>query len=188
MGLPGIVNVLILSQHIAQGMITGRSRWWKDKRANDGMFWATVHRRVARLLIVTLSRSVQSAEHRRTRVMQLPHVLLEVEVPAKALAADLAGERFLVVVRVHVEGQVVDLMEGLVANVALVRLLAAMRKLVILVVALLVKTLAAVLADVRLEIRVYARVGVEGGAAIKGLAAGHAFVRLLGGVDDLVPA
>ena len=41
--------------------------------------------------------------------VELPGVFLEVEVPAEALVADLAGERLLLVVRVHVEGQVVDL-------------------------------------------------------------------------------
>ena len=44
--------------------------------------------------------------------VELPGVLLEVEVPAEALVADLAGERLLLVVRVHVEGQVVDLKQG----------------------------------------------------------------------------
>ena len=39
-------------------------------------------------------------------------MLLEVEVPAESLVADLAGERLLLVVRVHVEGQVVDLKQG----------------------------------------------------------------------------
>jgi len=188
LSLPGIVHVLALSQHLAQRVVTGGSRWWKDEWTNDGVFRAMIHGRIARLLIVTLSRRVQSVEHRRACVVQLPHVLLEVEVPAKALAADLAGERLLVVVRVHVEGEIVDLMECLVANVALVRLLAAVRELVILVVALLVKTLAAELTDEWLKVGVYARVGVEGGAAVEGLAAGHALVRLLGGVDDLVPA
>lgn len=76
---------------------------------------------------MTLTRGVQSAEHRRARVVQLPHVLLQVEVPAEALAAYLAGERFLVVVRVHMESKIVDLVECLVTDVAFVRLLAAMR-------------------------------------------------------------
>ena len=44
--------------------------------------------------------------------VELPGVLLEVEVPAESLVADLAGERLLLVVRVHVEGQVVDLKQG----------------------------------------------------------------------------
>lgn len=118
--------------------------------------------------------------------MQLPHVFLEVKIPAETFAADLAGERLLVVVRMHVKSQIVDLMKGFVADAAFVRLLAAVRQLVILVIALLVKAFAAELADERLEIGVDARVGVQGGASVEGLAASHAFVRLLGGVDDLV--
>ena len=39
-------------------------------------------------------------------------MLLEVEVSAESLVADLAGERLLLVVRVHVEGQVVDLKQS----------------------------------------------------------------------------
>ena len=66
--------------------------------------------------------------------MQLPDVFLQVEVAAEALAAGGAGEGLLVVVRVHVEGQVVDLMEGLVADGALVLLLPAVSQLVVLVV------------------------------------------------------
>lgn len=58
----------------------------------------------------------------------------------------------------------------------------------ILVVALLMKALAAKLADKRLKIGVYSRVGVQGRATIESLSAGHAFVRLLGGVNDLMPA
>ena len=42
-------------------------------------------------------------------LVQLPRVLLEVEVAAESLLTDLARERLLLVVRVHVEGQVVDL-------------------------------------------------------------------------------
>ncbi len=67
-------------------------------------------------------------------VVQLPDVLLQVKVAAEALATGDAGEGLLVVVRVHVEGQVVDLMEGLVADGALVLLLPAVRQLVVLVV------------------------------------------------------
>lgn len=49
----------------------------------------------------------------RARVVQLPRVLLQVEVATEALAADPAGERLLLVVCVHVERQVVDLVERL---------------------------------------------------------------------------
>ena len=52
----------------------------------------------------------------------------------KPFAASGARERLLVVVGVHVEGQVVDLVEGLVANGTFVLLLAAVGQLVILVV------------------------------------------------------
>lgn len=120
--------------------------------------------------------------------MQLPHVLLQVEVPAEPFAAGLAGERFLVVVRVHVEGQIVDLMERLVADVALVGLFAAMRQFVILVVPLLVEAFAADVADERLVVVVYAPVGVQGRAAVESFVTGRTFVRLLRRVDDLVPA
>jgi len=168
-------------------MVTGSGRG-EYERTDDGVFRTVIHRRIARLLIVILTRGVQCIEHRRSGVVQLPHVLLEVKVPAKTLAADLAGEGFFVVVRVHVEGQIVDLVKRLVTDVALVCLFAAVRELVILVVTLLVKTFAAELADKWLEIGVYARMSVQGGATVESLAAGHAFVRLLGCVDDLMPA
>lgn len=43
------------------------------------------------------------------RVVEFPQVFLQVEVPAESLAANVARERFLVVVRVHVKRQVVHL-------------------------------------------------------------------------------
>lgn len=121
-------------------------------------------------------------------LMQLPHVLLQIEVAAEALGADLARVRLLVVVRVHVEGQVVDLVEGLVADIALVRLVAAVRQLVVLVVALLVEALAAVLAHERLVPRMYPGVRVQRGRPIECLAAGVTLVRLLRRMNDLMPA
>ncbi len=90
--------------------------------------------------------------------------------------------------RVHVESEVVDLVEGLVADDALVGLFDAVRQFVILVVALLVESLAAVLADERLEAGVDADVRVERRRAVEGFAARRALVRLLGRVDDLVAA
>lgn len=90
--------------------------------------------------------------------------------------------------RVHVEGEIVDLMECLVADDALVGLFDAVRQFVVLVVALLVESLAAVLADERFESGVNADVRVERRRAVKGFAARRALVRLLGRVDDLVAA
>lgn len=66
--------------------------------------------------------------------MQLADVLLEIKVPAEALAAGGAGEGLLVVVGVHVEGQVVHLMESLVADIALELLLAAVGQFVVFVI------------------------------------------------------
>lgn len=71
----------------------------------------------------------------KTVVMQLPDVLLQVKVAAKALTAGGTCEGLLVIVCVHVEGQVVDLMEGLVADGALVLLFPTVSQLVVLVVA-----------------------------------------------------
>lgn len=63
-------------------------------------------------------------------------MLFQVKVPAESLAASRAREGLLVIVRVHVERQVVHLVEGLVADVALELFLAAMRQFVVLVVTL----------------------------------------------------
>ena len=66
--------------------------------------------------------------------MQFPDVLLKVKVSAEALAAGGAGEGLLVVVSVHVEGEVVHLVEGLVADIALKLLLSAVGQFVVFVV------------------------------------------------------
>ncbi len=44
--------------------------------------------------------------------MQFPYVAFQVKVPAEAFPADPTREGLLVVVRVHVEREVIDLMEG----------------------------------------------------------------------------
>lgn len=74
-------------------------------------------------------------------------MLLEVEVSTEALAANLAGEGLFIIVCVHVEGQVVYLMESFRTNGTFVRLFAAVCQFVVLVVALLVEALAAIFAD-----------------------------------------
>lgn len=79
-------------------------------------------------------------------IVQLSHVLFQVEVSAEAFSADFALKGLLVVVRVHVERQVVDLMKRLLTNLTLVRLLAAVGQLVVFVVALLMETFPAMFA------------------------------------------
>ena len=46
----------------------------------------------------------------RVRVVQFPHMLLEIKVAAETFAAQVASEGLFVVVSVHVERQIVDLM------------------------------------------------------------------------------
>lgn len=114
-----------------------------------------------------------------TDVMQLAHVFLQVEVATETLVTNPTRIGLLVVVGVHVEGEIVDLMESLVAYVALVGLLAAVRKLVIFVVALLMESFATELTHKWFVASMDAGVGVQGGRSIEGLAACLTFVRLL---------
>lgn len=88
-------------------------------------------------------------------------MLLEIKVPAESFATYFTGKWLLVVVRVHVESQVVDLVESFVTYVTLVCLFTAVRQLVVLIVALLVETFAAVLADKWLVVRMNARMSVQ---------------------------
>lgn len=67
-------------------------------------------------------------------IVQFPYVLFQVKVPAEAFATRAAGEWFLVVVGMHVESKIVDLMEGLVADGTLELLLSAVRQFVVFVV------------------------------------------------------
>lgn len=120
--------------------------------------------------------------------MQFPDVLLQVEVAAKTLATSGAGEGLLVIVCVHVESQVVDLVEGLVADRALVLLFPAMCQLVVLVVSFLVEAFPAELADKRFVPCVDPHVSVERRTSVEGFPTLVAFVRLFLCVDDLVSA
>lgn len=66
--------------------------------------------------------------------MQLPDVFLKVKVPAEAFSTGGAGEGLLVIVCVHVEGQVVDLVERFAADGTLELFLSAVGQLVVFVV------------------------------------------------------
>lgn len=98
----------------------------------------------------------------RRLVVQLPRVFLEIKVPAETFAANAAGERLLFPMGVHVECQVVDLVESLVADVALECLFRAVGKTVVLVIAFLMEPLTAELAYERLKVGVDPHVCVEG--------------------------
>ncbi len=69
-------------------------------------------------------------------VVQFPNVFLKIKVPAETLAACRTGERLLVVVRVHVKCEVVHLVEGFVADIALELFFSAVGQFVVFVVSL----------------------------------------------------
>lgn len=115
-------------------------------------------------------------------------MLFQIEVPTETLSANLAREGLLLVVRVHMKGQVVDLVKGLVAHVTLILLLAAVCQFVILVVAPLMESLTAEFTDERFITLVNAHVCVESRASVERLAACITLVRFLRCVDDLVAA
>lgn len=94
-------------------------------------------------------------------IVQLSHVLLEIEISAESFGADFTRERFLVVVGVHVKGKIVDLVKCLVTNAAFVCLIATVRQFVVLVVALLVESFATELANVGLIACMYPSVRVQ---------------------------
>lgn len=94
--------------------------------------------------------------------VQLARVLLQIKVATEALGADVASEGLAIVVGVHVEGEIVHLVESLAAQGALVGLFAAVGQFVVLVVALLVEALSTGLAYEWFHPGVDASVSVEG--------------------------
>lgn len=113
-------------------------------------------------------------------------MLLQVEIPTKPFPTRFAGEGLLVVVRVHVKGQVVDLVERFITDDTLERLFPAVGQLVILIVSLLVETFPAVFANEGFVAVVNADVRVQGGRAVERFATGATLVRFFGSVDNLV--
>ena len=93
-------------------------------------------------------------------IMQLPHVFFQVKVSTEAFAAETAGEWFGFVVSVHVEGEIINLMESFTACFALVLLLVAVCQLMVLIVAFLVESFTAELTNIRLVTLVYSHVCV----------------------------
>lgn len=80
---------------------------------------------------------------------------------------------------VHMESQIIYLMEGFVAYRTLKLFFSGMSKFMILIIAFLVETLATEFAHVRFVAQVNAHVCIESAASVKGLSAGLTFVGLL---------
>lgn len=120
--------------------------------------------------------------------VQLPNMLFQVEIPAEPLAAFLAGEWFLLVVRVHVECQIVHLMERLATDMAFEGFLPRVGQSMILIVSLLMEAFATNVAHERLVASVNAYVGVERGRSVECLAANVTLMRFLLCVNYLVSA
>ena len=115
-------------------------------------------------------------------------MFLQVEIPTESLPTDFTGKRLLIIVGVHVESEIVDLMEGLITNVTFIGFIPTVCQLVILIVALLMESLAAVLTDEGFVAVVDPNVCIEGRAPIKGFPTSLTFMRLLGCVDDFMTA
>ena len=81
-------------------------------------------------------------------IVKLPHVLLEVEVPAKTFLAHLAREGLCLLVGVHVKSEVIRLVERLMAEFTFMGFGVTMGEEMVLVVPFLVE---AFLADVTCE-------------------------------------
>lgn len=105
-------------------------------------------------------------------------MLLEIKVPAEPFSTNAAGERFPLVVCVHVEGQVVDLVEGFIAYAAFVRLFPAMGQSVVLVVAFLMEPFTTKLADKRFVSGMDPSMRVQSRRSVERFAASETFVRL----------
>jgi hypothetical protein len=129
-----------------------------------------------------------SVGYNSSRNMKFPHVFLEVKVPAESFVTNVTSVGFLVVVCMHVKGEIVDLVKGLVTNVTLVLLVSRMSQLVVLVVAFLMESFATEFTDPGLQSRMDPHMSVQGRRTIEALAALCAPMRLLLRVNDLMSA
>lgn len=92
--------------------------------------------------------------------VEFSHVFFQVEISAESFSAHSARERFFVVVGVHVEGEVVDLVEGFRTDCAFVGFFSGVGEFVVFVVAFLVESFSAVFADEGFVTGVDSRVSV----------------------------
>lgn len=114
-----------------------------------------------------------------TDVVQFSHMFLEIEVPTETFCTNFAGEWLFVVVCVHMEGEIVHLVKGLVADVALVSLVATVCQFMVFIIAFLVESFATEFANKWFVASMNSSVRIEGGRTIESLSACVAFVGLL---------
>ncbi|CAL4121134.1 unnamed protein product, partial [Meganyctiphanes norvegica] len=112
-------------------------------------------------------------------VMQLTHMLLQVKIPAKAFATYCTLKWLLVIVCVHMECQIINLMEGLITDMTFVCLLARVCEFVVLVVTLLVEALAAEFTHIGFIAIMDPDMGVKSGRSVKGLSTSITLMWLL---------
>lgn len=113
-------------------------------------------------------------------------MFLQVEVPAEAFAALFACVWLRVIMRVHVECEIVHLMECFVADVTFVGLFPCVCQSMIFIVSLLMETFSAELANPRLEANVNANVSGQSGTSVEGFSARLTFMRLFGCVNNFM--
>lgn len=115
-------------------------------------------------------------------------VLFQITTTCERRLAIPTSVRCVIGVNVQVEFQIRQLVEGLVAQTTPVRFLAGVYQEMVAQIAFLVKPFAAHLANELLFLAVRSNVCLERGGAVERLLANVAFVWLVTGVDDLVPA
>ena len=119
-------------------------------------------------------------------IMKFSYMFLEIKVPTKSFLAYAARVWLLFIVCMHVEREIVHLVESLITYITLVLLLRAVREFMVLVIPFLVKAFTAEFAREWLVIQVNTHVCVKRAATVECLAACFTFVWLLLGVDDLM--
>lgn len=115
-------------------------------------------------------------------------MFLQVEISAESLVAGRTSERLLVCVRMHMESQIIRLIEALLTYGTLKSLLIVMSQPMISVVSILMERLSTDVTDVRFSSQVNSNVCVQSGRSVEAFSACHACMRSEFRVNDLVSA
>lgn len=94
-------------------------------------------------------------------------MFLQVKVSTKAFGTYIARVRFLIIVRVHMKREIVDLMKCFVTYRTLILFLRAVSKFVVFIVSLLVETFPAKFARERFVVEMNTHVRVQCGATVE---------------------